>query len=221
MNLYVRVRLALLLFGLGTLVFNIGEVVMGTVTWRAGLITIGECLLGILFIFGPEFFKRLFKIGFPVMLVYYYWLFLWLSVFVGTCLNMMNLISFWDKLLHVSSPMILTAVGYGVCCTILMITEKEVSHFSPWLFLLFGFAFAGVSGVIWEFWEWAWDTFAQMNLQRYMAHGELLVGQRALADTMGDLLMNTLGAVIMAGVSWWNWRKEPEYFARFEIAVLR
>ena len=221
MNLYVRVRLALLLFGLGTLCFNIGEVVVGAVTWRAGVITISECLLGIVFIFGPEFFKRLFKVGFPAMLVYYYWLFLWLSVFVGTCLNMMDMVPFWDKLLHVSSPMILTAVGYGICGLLLMNTGKTMEQFSPWLFLIFGFSFAGVSGVIWEFWEWTWDTFAHMNLQRYMAHGELLVGQRALADTMGDLLMNTLGAVIMGAVSWWYYRKDPSYFARFEIAILR
>lgn len=62
----------------------------------------------------------------------------------------------------------------------------------------FGFAFAGVCGVFWEFWEFLCDSAADMNLQRYATSaGKLLVGRAALMDTMGDLLTNTIGAIVM------------------------
>ena len=74
---------------------------------------------------------------------------------------------------------------------------------SPWLFLLFGFAFAGLCGVFWEFWEFLCDQFLGMNLQRFAASdGTLFVGRAALMDTMGDLLTNTIGAALMGLFAW-------------------
>lgn len=222
MSTYVKLRRGLLLFGLGTLVFNISELITGKYLPFAAIVTIVECLLGIALIYGPEFFKRFFKIGFPAILVYFYWLFLLMSVFIGTCLHLMDILSYWDKLLHLTSPMILTALGYGILCTMLTDIDTEIHHISPWVFLLFGFSFAGLCGVFWEFWEWSWDAIGNMNLQRYMTiDGELFVGREALSDTMGDLLVNTIGAAIMAVFSWYQYQKDEYYFVRYEIAILR
>ncbi|WP_426068305.1 hypothetical protein, partial [Escherichia coli] len=78
---------------------------------------------------------------------------------------MISIISFWDKILHFVSPMLLTAVGYGIAAFLLK--KTKYADVSPWLFLLFGFAFAGLCGVFWEFWEFICDSLGNMNLQRY------------------------------------------------------
>ena len=58
-----------------------------------------------------------------------------------------------------------------------------------------GFAFAGLCGIFWEFWEFICDSVGGMNLQRYATlDGTPFIGREALMDTMGDLLTNTIGA---------------------------
>ncbi len=64
---------------------------------------------------------------------------------MGTILHLIEIISFWDKVLHTVSPMVLTAVGYGLIC--MFLKDVPVREVSPWLFLLMGFAFAGLCGV--------------------------------------------------------------------------
>ncbi|MCD5003402.1 hypothetical protein IV487_13110 [Enterococcus saccharolyticus] len=219
---YNNIRRGLLIFGFATLLFNISEFFWSKASPLAILVSIVECLLGIGLIYGPEFFKRYFKIVFTHQLVYFYWLFLFMSVFLGTCLHMMDIVPFWDKILHLTSPMILTAVGYGILGTLLEGIDTEIRHISPWVFLLFGFAFAGVCGVFWEFWEWSWDAVGNMNLQRYMTiDGVGFVGHAALADTMGDLLINTIGAILMGAYSWKQQLKNPDYFEGFLIKILK
>ncbi len=222
MTFETKLRRSLLVVGLLTLAFNLGELVLGAVPPLAALVTIMECLMGIGLIYGPQFLKRFFKIAFPPSIVYFYWFFLLISVFIGTCLHMMDIVPFWDKILHMTSPMILTAVGYGILCTLLGSLDNEVSEISPWVFLLFGFSFAGVCGVFWEFWEWSWDAIGNMNLQRYMTiDGVEFVGRAALSDTMGDLLINTIGAVIMGVFSWNQHRKNEKYFEGYQIQIIK
>ncbi|KFN91317.1 hypothetical protein TMUPMC115_1462 [Tetragenococcus muriaticus PMC-11-5] len=69
---------------------------------------------GILLIYAPDFLNKIFHLKFANFIVYFYWFFLWLAIFLGTCLHFMSLIPLWDKLLHLISPMILTAIGYGI-----------------------------------------------------------------------------------------------------------
>ena len=117
--------------------------------------------------------------------------FLFISVFLGTSLHMISIISFWDKILHFVSPMLLTAVGYGIAGFLL---KNEVRRCFPVVILLFGFAFAGLCGVFWEFWEFICDSLGNMNLQRYnMSNGQPFIGRAALMDTMGIYLPIPLG----------------------------
>jgi hypothetical protein len=123
---------------------------------------------------------------------------------------------FWDKILHAVSPMVLTALGYGLIGYLLK--DADLEKTSPWLFLLFGFAFAGLCGVFWEFWEFLCDQFLGMNLQRFASSsGKLFVGRAALMDTMGDLLTNTIGAFVMGLFAWSQSRKKSAYFESYRL----
>ncbi|MDN6725974.1 MAG: hypothetical protein L0L43_05690, partial [Tetragenococcus halophilus] len=127
-------------------------------------------------------------------------------------------IPLWDKLLHLVSPMILTAIGYGILSEFLK--GQNITARSPWLFLIFGFSFAGICGVFWEFWEWSWDMLLDMNLQRYKSGNTVFVGRRVLQDTMGDLLINVIGSFLLSFFAWYKSRYNSAYFEKFRVQFL-
>jgi hypothetical protein len=211
-----KVQFALLLFGIFVVGYNIFEFVTGKYSTTQGVTFIIESLLGIVLIFLPQIIWRVFRIEIPSAIILFYWFFLFISVFLGTGLHLISLISFWDKILHAVSPMVLTALGYGLIGYLLK--DADLEKTSPWLFLLFGFAFAGLCGVFWEFWEFLCDQFLGMNLQRFASSsGKLFVGRAALMDTMGDLLTNTIGAFVMGLFAWSQSRKKSAYFESYRL----
>lgn len=213
---YRKVQIGLVVFGILCFFYNLYEFIISKYSTKQGIIFMIECLAGIALIFLPEIVNKLLKIVLPNNVVYFYWFFLVISVFLGTSLHMISIISFWDKILHSVSPMVLTALGYGLIG--FFMKDADISKTSPWLFLLFGFAFAGVCGVFWEFWEFLCDTVANMNLQRYATSaGKLLVGRAALMDTMGDLLTNTVGALLMGIFAAVQSKGKAEYYESYRL----
>lgn len=213
---YRKIQLAMTVLGIGILIYNIWELVAGRFPQNQAIVFIIECLLGILLIYLPEMLYKVIKIRIPEATVYFYWFFLLISVFLGTCLHLILIVNFWDKILHTVSPMVLTAIGYGLIG--LFLGSTDTKKVSPWLFLLFGFAFAGLCGVLWEFWEFACDQFGAMNLQRYETmSGKPFIGRSALMDTMGDLFTNTLGALIMSVFAAIQSRGNTTYFLSYRL----
>lgn len=211
-----KIQLGLLTFGLFILAFNFFELI--TKARTDSPVVFVECIAGIILIYLPQLCRRFLRIEIPDMIVIFYWFFLLISVFLGTCLHLIAYISWWDKLLHSISPMVLTALGYGIAA--IALKKAQSKDVSPWLFLLFGFAFAGVCGVFWEFWEFLCDTIGDMNLQRYRAGGVDLIGRAALMDTMGDLLTNTIGAVLMGIFAFTQSKGDASYFENYCITII-
>nr|WP_242589902.1 hypothetical protein [Enterococcus sp. DIV0660C] len=215
-----KVQIALLAFGVFVVSYNIFEFVTQKYSTTQGITFIVESLAGIVLIFLPQIIFKLFKIKIPAAIVLFYWFFLFISVFLGTGLHLISIIPFWDKILHAVSPMVLTALGYGLIGYLMK--DATIEKTSPWLFLLFGFAFAGTCGVFWEFWEFLCDQFLGMNLQRFAAsNGTLFIGRAALMDTMGDLFTNTMGALFMGIFAWANSRKNLAYFKSYRLEKVK
>lgn len=201
-----------LVFGFFTLGVNIYRIF--TAKNSTHFMVLGlETVAGIALIFLPIIFTKLTKLEFPTMVRLYYWFFLWIAVFLGTGLRFIGMIPFWDKILHAVSPMLLVAVGYALIGYFLR--DTDFTKISPWLFLVFGFAFAGLCGVFWEFWECLCDQLFDMNLQRYLhENGQPFIGRAALMDTMGDLIVNTIGALILTAYSFFK-RNDENYFKQY------
>ncbi|WP_369886378.1 hypothetical protein [Enterococcus ratti] len=215
-----KIQTALLFFGALVVCYNLYEFFLKKYSMTQGITFIIESSAGILLIFLPQIVKKLTKLCIPDAIVLFYWFFLFISVFLGTGMHLISIVSFWDKILHAVSPMVLTALGYGLIG--LLLKEAPISKTSPWLFLLFGFAFAGVCGVFWEFWEFLCDQFLGMNLQRFASsNGTVFVGRAALMDTMGDLLTNTIGALLMGIFTWLQGKNNPNYFENYRLKVLK
>ncbi|MGX7172567.1 hypothetical protein [Enterococcus ratti] len=215
-----KIQTALLFFGALVVCYNLYEFFLKKYSTKQGITFIIESSAGILLIFLPQIVKKLTKLCIPDAIVLFYWFFLFISVFLGTGMHLISIVSFWDKILHAVSPMVLTALGYGLIG--LLLKEAPISKTSPWLFLLFGFAFAGVCGVFWEFWEFLCDQFLGMNLQRFASsNGTVFVGRAALMDTMGDLLTNTIGALLMGIFTWLQGKNNPNYFENYRLKILK
>ncbi|MBL1230149.1 hypothetical protein IW492_12995 [Enterococcus sp. BWB1-3] len=207
----------LLLFGIFTLVMNFVRMFISEPTSLYQLLTV-EMIAGIGTIFIPFIFTKFTGLIFPKIIRLYYWFFLFISVFLGTGFQFMLIFPLWDKFLHAVSPILLVAVGYALINHYLR--NSDYSSISPWLFIIMGFAFAGICGVFWEFWEFLCDSLGNMNLQRYMTEsGQLYVGREALMDTMGDLLTNTAGSLILTVYSVTQ-RHNPNYFRAYAFRKL-
>lgn len=211
-----KIQLSLTVIGIGVLFFNIYELIVSKFSTTQSMTLIIEAIAGIVLIFLPNILREVLKLVFPKGIILFYWFFILISVFMGTCLHFMSIVPFWDKILHFISPMILTITGYGIIAALLK--QANISNVSPWLFIVMGFSFAGMCGVLWEFWECFCDQFFQMNLQRYnTSGGEPLIGRAALMDTMGDLLTNTLGSLTLTLFAFKKSRHDVEWFNNFKI----
>ena len=70
---------------------------------------------------------------------------------------------------------------------------------SPAFVALFTLCFALTLDVLWEIYEFTVDALFQTNMQKYaLEGGEALAGQAALQDTMGDLIVDFIGALGIA-----------------------
>ena len=97
---YSKIKYGLVVFGILCLTYNLWEFFTAKYSTKQGVTFVIECLLGIGLIFLPDLVNKFLKIIMPPTIVYFYWFFLFISVFLGTSLHMISIISFWDKILH-------------------------------------------------------------------------------------------------------------------------
>jgi hypothetical protein len=71
----------------------------------------------------------------------------------------------------------------------------------PGFVALFSFAFAVAVGSIWEIFEFTMDSFLGLNMQK-----------SGLVDTMWDLIVDALGALVIAVLGYFYTKSGTEYF---------
>ena len=72
-------------------------------------------------------------------------------------------------------------------------TEDVGIHMKPGFVAFFAFVFAVGMGALWEVFEFSMDSFFGMNMQKPM-----LGDASGLTDTMWDLIVDTIGALIIS-----------------------
>lgn len=106
------------------------------------------------------------------------------TLFLGEVFDFYERFWWWDIAMHASS-----AVGFGLVGFVLVFIMFQGDRFAapPIAMAFFAFCFAMTIGALWEIFEFGMDQMFDMNMQK-----------TGLDDTMGDLIVNTLGAVIGA-----------------------
>ena len=166
------------------------------------ILMLAQCALGIIGMFIPGILKRKANVEIPSSMLMLYALFLYCAIYLGEVRSFYYTVPHWDTILHVFSGAMLGALGFSVI-NFLNKTDKFNVHLSPIFVVTFAFCFAVTTGVFWEVYEYAADVIMGTNMQKFgTEEGVLFLGQAALADTMKDLIVDTLGAFVMSVVGY-------------------
>ena len=177
-----------------------------------------QCAVALIVMSVPTFVEKKWKIRVPNFMYILYFIFLYCAVYLGEVRNFYFAIPNWDTILHTFSGGMLGALGF-ILVDLLNDSKRVSIHLSPFFVAFFAFCFALACGVIWELYEFTMDSLFQLNMQKYMTEtGTLLVGREALMDTMQDLVVDTLGSLVVTIFGYVSLRrghmwKEPEYIA--------
>jgi hypothetical protein len=149
--------------------------------WLAAAATAGILVLTLL----PFFLGRRFNVFIPPELELLAILFVFSSLFLGNVRGFYERFWWWDLVLHAASGFLLGIFGF-LLVWILNQKEDIELHMNPAFIALFAFMFSVGLGAIWEIFEFLMDLAFGLGMQ----HG--------LVDTMGDLIVDVVGAAVIA-----------------------
>lgn len=166
-----------------------------------------QCSLGLLVMFLPTFIEKRWSIHIPDYMTILYFVFLYCAIFLGEVRNFYYVVPHWDTILHAISGAMLGAFGF-LLVSILNDSKKTKVILSPFFVAIFAFSFALAIDAIWEIYEFTCDRLFQLNMQKYrLADGTLLIGNSALKDTMKDLIVDALSALIISVIGYFLIKK--------------
>ena len=173
-----------------------------------------QCCLGIVVMGLPSIVEKKFSVDIPNYMCVIYFIFLYCSIYLGDVRNFYYIIPHWDTILHGFSGAMLGALGFTL---VKILNDSERIHvvLSPIFICLFAFCFALASGVIWEIYEFCGDSMLGLNMQKYrLADGTLLIGKEALSDTMIDIIIDTVGALIVVICGYVSMKGKESYIKK-------
>jgi hypothetical protein len=154
--------------------------------WENTFLTITVMLLTI----GPSLLRKRYRVVFPPEFQFISAAFVFLSLFLGSATDFYYKYWWWDMVLHTSSGFLLGIVGF-LALFLLNQTDKIPQGMKPGFLCFFAVTFAVTLGVVWEIFEFVVDRFTAANMQST---------ETGVVDTMEDLIVDTLGAIIVASM---------------------
>lgn len=160
--------------------------------WSLGFVAGATLVLSLT----PVLVARLADIKVPASFVVAVVMFVGGTLFLGEVLDFYERFWWWDIAMHGGS-----AVAFGLIGFVLVFMMFQGDRFAapPFAMAIFAFAFALAIGTLWEVFEFSMDHLFGLNMQK-----------SGLMDTMGDLVVNSVGALIGAG-SGYVYLKEREH----------
>lgn len=188
-----RIQIIIIRFLQGTLV------VAGAVAaFRGSWTVLFAISITLAVIFLPAVLGRNYKLNLPVSFHFIVTLFIYATLFLGEVGDFYERFWWWDSLLHMGSAIVFGIVGFMILYT-LYDTNRFVAQ--PFLIGVFSFAFAVAIGTVWEIFEFTSDIFFGFNMQK-----------SGLADTMGDLIVNSIGALVASTVGYYYIKERGKGF---------
>lgn len=180
-----------------------------------------QCTLGVVAMFLPGLFERKFKIEIPSNMLILYTLFLYCAIYLGEVKSFYYHVPHWDTILHTFSGFMLGALGFSFV-TLLNKTEVVPINLSPLFVVIFSFCFAVTLGVFWEIYEFAFDGMLGLNMQKFALEGRVdLIGRAALIDTMKDLIVDSLGALLMSIIGYISLIYKKGWVEKLQVKKIR
>ncbi|MFO7494386.1 MAG: hypothetical protein R6X05_01980 [Desulfobacterales bacterium] len=160
--------------------------------WLTAAITIGIILITLI----PLIMKKKFSLYIPQEFELLAITFIFASLFLGEVHEYYTRFWWWDIALHTGSGLLLGILGF-LLVYILNESDEIDLHMNPGFVAFFAFLFAVGIGVLWEIFEFSMDSFFGTNMQK-----EMLGDPSGLTDTMWDLIVDTLGALVISALGY-------------------
>ena len=142
----------------------------------------GGFIAGMILPFLPEIVCKIFKCKFAFRIELLYYIFLFIALDIGICMDLYKTVPFFDKTVHLLSGVFSALVGHYAL--VYFKVNKAPNAFKVIFIMFFSMAIA----VLWEFFEFGCDKFLGQSMQQLVSVG--------VDDTMFDLLAATIGAAI-------------------------
>lgn len=179
-----------------------------------------QCLLGVFAMGLPGMISKRFKLEIPNTVFYFYLIFLWAAIFLGEVQNFYYRFKYWDLILHTLSGGMIGFIGFSFVD--ILNNENEHVTLNPFFVAFFAFCFALALGAIWEIYEFLCDGFLKTNMQKYaLESGIKLIGRDAVSDTMGDLIVDSIGALVATTIGYISIKYDKSYLNKFIIKLRR
>lgn len=161
-------------------------------------------ILTFLMTYYPSILEKRYGVYLPNALQIIITLFIFSAQVLGEMNGFYEKFFWWDTMLHATSGIILGLVGFFF---VYLLNEKGDANvkLTPIFVVLFAFCFAITMGVFWEFFEFGADRVLGYNMQRFR-----LPGEDGLIDTMEDLIVDAIGALITC-TSGYIYMKNKDY----------
>lgn len=158
------------------------EAVIGVVTGQVMAAFVSASALFLTFV--PGHLARRAQLTLPTSFLAAIAVFVMASIYLGEFHLFYERFWWWDLVLH-----FLSAMGFGILgfLFILMMFEGDRYAAPSWALGLLSFCVAITVGTLWEVFEYAMDSLFGYNMQK-----------SGLPDTMGDLIVNAVGAALAA-----------------------
>lgn len=163
-----------------------------------------QCIVGMIVIFLPSRVEKRYRFDIPDTMEILYFIFLFCAIYLGEVRNFYYKIPYWDVILHAMSAAMLGSLGFIL---VDFFNENRIkgTTLSPFFVSLFAFCFALTCGTVWEIYEYLADGILGTNMQKFMtAEGIILSGHAALGDTMKDIIVDFLGALIIVTIGYFH-----------------
>lgn len=165
----------------------IGFVLLGD--WTNAVLTVLVIVLTLL----PLGLRRL-KVDVPAEFQLIAAVFVFCAIFLGTALGFYGRFHWWDTALHTTSGCLLGVVGF-IAAFLINGTDHRPDGMRVSLVAVFGFMFSVTLGVFWEIYEFIADQLIPGLDMQVVATGT--------TDTMVDMIVNTIGAAVVAVLGYW------------------
>lgn len=155
-------------------------VAMAQARWALAFVALATLVLSLV----PVLIARRADIKVPPGFVAAVVIFVGATLFLGEVFDFYERFWWWDIAMHGGS-----AIGFGLIGFVLVFMMFQGDRFAAPHFAIafFGFCFAATIGVIWEVFEFSMDQLFGLNMQK-----------SGLFDTMGDLIVDMVGAALGA-----------------------
>lgn len=158
-----------------------------------------------LFILGvtllPVFLGKRFDVDIPSEFEFLAVILVYGALFLGELRGFYFKYWWWDLALHTASGFMLGLLGFLLVYVLNEKTEIKL-HMTAGFVAFFAFVFSVAIGAIWEIFEFSMDQLFGLDMQKAM-----LNDPSGLTDTMWDLIVDSIGAFLVAVLGYFYLKK--------------